>query len=135
MTKGKDGRPGRGIMVESSKKVKPWREAVVSAAVDARNGAAPMDGPLVARMIFTMPKPVSASKSRRTWPDKKPDVSKLVRSTEDALVDSGVIVDDARIVGYERAAKVFPNEDSESLDSPGVVIVIRRVEPVAMKLL
>lgn len=116
---------GRGIMVESSKKVKPWRQDVRAAGIEARNGAAPFDGPLVMRMVFTLPKPKSAPKTRRTYPDRKPDLSKLARSTEDALTDAGVLADDARIVEYERLAKVFPGEDPESLEAPGVRIEIR----------
>jgi crossover junction endodeoxyribonuclease RusA len=116
---------GRGIMVESSKKVKPWREDVKSAALAARNGAAPMDGPLIVRMIFTLPKPASAPKRRRLFAMRKPDLSKLARSTEDALTDAGLIADDARIVEYERLAKVFPGEDPESLEACGVRIEIR----------
>lgn len=116
---------GRGIMIESSKAVKPWREAVKFAAMEARAGAPPLDEALVVRMIFTVPKPKSASKTRTTYPAKKPDVSKLQRSTEDALTDAGVWRDDALVVEYERAAKVYPNEDPEALDTPGAVIVIR----------
>jgi Holliday junction resolvase RusA-like endonuclease len=119
---------GRGLMVESSKKVKPWRADVKAAAESARNGAAPMDGPLKVRMIFTLAKPLSAPKSRRTWAMRKPDLSKLVRSTEDALTDSGLIADDARIVDYTRVAKVFPNEDPEALEAPGVRIEISSAE-------
>lgn len=119
---------GRGIMVESSKKVKPWRQDVKAEALRVRDGAAPIDAPVRLRMVFTMPKPKSAPKRRRTWPDRKPDLSKLARSTEDALVEAGVIADDARIVGYERLEKVFPNEDAEALDSPGVRIVIMTIE-------
>lgn len=119
---------GRGIMVESSKKVKPWREDVKSEALAVRNGAPPLDGPLIVRMVFTLPKPGSAPKRRRTFPCRKPDVSKLARSTEDALVDAGLITDDARIVEYERLAKVFPNEDPEALEAPGVFISIRLQE-------
>jgi Holliday junction resolvase RusA-like endonuclease len=119
---------GRGLMVESSKKVKPWRQDVVAAAIEARGTAKPMDGPLAVRMVFTVPKPKSAPKRRRTWPDRKPDLSKLARSTEDALVTAGVIADDARIVEYERLAKVFAGEDPEALSSSGVLIVVRIVE-------
>lgn len=119
---------GRGIMVESSKKVKPWRQDVKAAAISVRNGEAPLDGPLSARMVFTLPKPKSAPKTRRTWPDRKPDVSKLARSTEDALTDAGFIADDARIVEYKRLAKVFPGEDAEALEAPGAVIVIERMD-------
>lgn len=118
---------GRGHMVESSKRVKPWRDDVKAAAEKVRKGAAPLDGPLRVRMVFTLPKPVSAPKIRRSWPMRKPDLSKLVRSTEDALVDSGMIRDDARIVEYARVAKVFPNEDKEALESPGAVITIEGV--------
>lgn len=118
-------RGGRGVMVESSKRVKPWREDVKAAALAVRNGASPLDGPLVLRMVFTLPKPASAPKTRRTYPMRKPDLSKLSRSTEDALTDSGLIADDARIVEYERLAKVFPGEDPEALEAPGVIIVVR----------
>lgn len=115
---------GRGIMAESSKKVRPWRQDVKAAAEAVRDGRPAIDGPLWVRMVFTVPKPMSAPKTRRTYPSKKPDVSKLARSTEDALVDAGLIQDDARIVEYTRLCKVFPGEDPESLPVPGVLIVI-----------
>lgn len=115
---------GRGVMVESSKRVKPWRADVKDAAERVRNDGPPLDGPLVARMVFTVPKPKSAPKRRRIYADRKPDLSKLVRSTEDALSDAGLIADDARIVEYTRVAKVFPNEDPEALSAPGVRIEI-----------
>ncbi len=125
---------GRGILVESSKKVKPWRQDVKAAGVMMREALwmrapagtdpCPLDGPLLVSMVFTMPKPASAPKRRQTWPDKKPDLSKLARSTEDALVDAGLILDDSRIVEYVRLAKVFPGEDPQSLRSPGVSITI-----------
>ena len=118
---------GKAIMVESSAKVKPWRESVHYAALAARQGAPPMDGPLRASMVFTMPKPASAPKSRRTYPDRMPDLSKLVRSTEDALTTAGLWADDARVVEYARVAKVFPGEDPEALDVPGVVIWVERI--------
>jgi len=124
---GKDGRQ-HAKLAESSKRVKPWRQDVVAAARAVMAGHPPLDGPLRARMVFTLPKPVSAPKRRRTWPNKKPDVTKLARSTEDALVTAGCIVDDARIVGYSRLEKVFPNEDPEALTSPGVRIEISVLE-------
>ena len=118
---------GRGIMVESSAKVKPWRQDVKDAAVLAMVGRAMLDGPLVAVMTFTLPKPLSAPKTRQTWPNKKPDVSKLARSTEDALTDAGVWVDDARVVTLI-VHKVFPNEGVDSLPGPGAVM---RIWPLA----
>lgn len=124
---------GRAILVESSARVRPWRQDVKLAAEAWREQSRmpTIDGPLRVRMVFTLPKPKSAPKTRRTYPDRKPDVSKLARSTEDALTDAGVWADDARIVGYTRLEKVYPNEDPEALDSPGVVIVIEPIVRVS----
>lgn len=125
---------GRGVLVESSKNVRPWRQDVMAAAVAAREQMAaqcPLDGPLLASMVFTLPKPASAPKKRRTWPHKKPDVSKLARSTEDAISDAGLWADDARVVEYSRLAKVFPGEDPDALVSPGVRVRISRMEASA----
>ena len=115
---------GRGILVESSAKVKPWREAVKYAALDALTMGAPLVGPVDVQMVFTLPKPKSAPRRRQIWPDKRPDLSKLVRSTEDALSDAGVWEDDARVVRCV-AAKVFPGEHPDALGMPGAVIRIR----------
>ena len=120
---------GRGILVESSEKVKPWREAVKFAAREAMQAAklsAPLDGPLVVGMWFTLPKPASAPK-RETFPDRKPDLSKLARSTEDALSDAGLWADDARVVGYDGLWKLYPLEGVHALASPGCVIQVREL--------
>jgi len=115
---------GKGIMVESSAKVKPWREAVKWAALE--NGTA-IKGPVAMEIIFTLPKSKSAPKKRVTFPDRKPDVDKLVRSTFDALVSAGTIEDDARVVSlYTR--KVFPNEGQHSLKVPGAMIFVAEVK-------
>ena len=128
---------GHGVMAESSKKVEPWRMDVKAAAekmLAEHCATAPMDGPLIVSMVFTLPKPTGAPKTRRTWPDKKPDLSKLVRSTEDALSDAGVWKDDARVVEYSRLAKVFPGEDPDALNRPGVRIVVRMKAAVVQQL-
>ena len=116
--KGRDSK-GRVILVESSAKVKPWREAVKWAAREAMQAAkltAPLDGPLVVGMWFTLQKPASAPKRRETFPDRKPDLSKLARSTEDALIDAGLWADDARVVGYDGLWKLYPLEGAHALD-------------------
>jgi Holliday junction resolvase RusA-like endonuclease len=118
---------GHGRMIESSAKVKPWREAVKWAAREAMagpDGWAALDGPLRVRMVFTLPKPKSAPKLRQTFPDRKPDVSKLARSTEDALTDAGFWADDARAVEYTMLAKRYPGEGAFALASPGVWIQV-----------
>ena len=123
-------RGGRGVMVESSAKVKPWREAVKHAAREAMQAAklsAPMDGPLVVGMWFTLPKPAGAPKRRAMFPDRKPDLSKLARSTEDALSDAGLWADDARVIGYDGLWKLYPLEGVHALASPGCVIQVREL--------
>jgi crossover junction endodeoxyribonuclease RusA len=115
---------GRGILVESSKRCKPWREAVHWAAVESK---ARVQGPVEVVMVFTLPKPQSAPKRRRTWPDRRPDLDKLQRSTLDALVSAGAIEDDGRVVAI-RAAKVFPGEWPEALDAPGARIRVEAVD-------
>jgi crossover junction endodeoxyribonuclease RusA len=109
---------GNGRMVESSAKVKPWREAVIWAA---RGVGGKIPGPVGVDITFTLPKPKSAPKTKRTWPDRKPDIDKLVRSTFDALTSAGAIEDDARVVNVS-AYKVFPGEGPDALDVPGCVI-------------
>ena len=121
---------GNGVMVESSKKVKPWREAVKAAA----EGAGPkLDGPLQVYMVFTLPRPKSAPKSYVS-PSKTPDLSKLARSTEDAITEIGLWADDARVAEYVRLAKVFPSgsvpePDPASLPHPGVVVACKQIDP------
>jgi crossover junction endodeoxyribonuclease RusA len=119
---------GHAILAESSKIVKPWRDSVMWCARQALGKQPMITGPVVVDMIFTLKKPKSAPKKRRTWPKSAPDLSKLARSTEDALTIAGVYEDDARIVEYGRLAKVFPGEDVDALSSPGCVIRIRGVE-------
>ena len=120
--KGKS-KTGHAILVESSRAVKPWREAVKWAAVEVGRRTT---GTVTVEMTFTLPKPKSAPKGRVTHPDRKPDLSKLVRSTEDALTDAGVWEDDARVIRC-MAAKVYPGEGVDSLHIPGAVIRIVEV--------
>lgn len=116
---------GPGVMVESSKKVKPWRERVAWTFRELYPNFVPLDGPLVARMIFTLRQPASVPASRVDAVDRTPDVSKLARSTEDALTGLAW-VDDARILGYDRLWKTYPGRDAEALDTTGAVIAVRR---------
>jgi crossover junction endodeoxyribonuclease RusA len=120
---------GGGRMIESSRKVAPWRQDVVAAARAAmahEDGWATLDGPLGVEFTFTLRKPASAPKKRITYPDRKPDLSKLVRSTEDALVTAGLIADDARIVAMQ-ARKVFPHEHQQAMSSTGAWIRVWQV--------
>jgi crossover junction endodeoxyribonuclease RusA len=118
-------RGGKGIMIESSRKVAPWRQAVQYAAIEAMGGAGNgIHGPITTEMVFTIPKPKSASKRKKTWPDRRPDLSKVVRSTEDALTIVAAWDDDARVV-WCLSRKVYPGEGQDALPVPGAVIRIR----------
>ncbi len=108
---------GHGVMVESSKKVLPWREAVKAAAPSGPL----LDGPIAVCLVFTVSRPKSARRAEHA-PYRTPDLSKLARSTEDAVTDAGLWADDARVSQYVRLAKVWPGFDPDALHVPGAVI-------------
>lgn len=85
-------RNGKAILAESSKRVRPWRQDVKLAAeqVRAELGLQTLDEPLLVRMTFRLPKPMSAPKRLRVYLSKLPDLSKLVRSIKDTPTDSGI---------------------------------------------
>ena len=101
-------------MIESSKKVKPWREAVLWAVLNL------IRGPVTVDITFSLVRPKSAKKGARS--DKKPDIDKLLRSTFDALSSAGVFEDDARIVRV-LAVKRYAG-DPGALPVPGAVIFV-----------
>lgn len=127
---------GRVVQVpnlqEQVQGVGPWRESVASVAVTATNvpGWEPLDGPLVVDMIFTLRRGSSIPKWR-DWHFTEKDVSKLARSTEDALKNI-VWVDDSRVSDYRRLAKRYVgSSDPDALRGPGAVIRVWQV-PAAL---
>lgn len=115
---------GKGRMVEQVTGSKPWREAVKWAALETVTGA-PLEGPLLAEITYTVPKPASAPKTRTSWPVTRSsgDVDKVARNCLDALVDAGVMRDDSQVVELV-IRKVYPAEGIDALDHPGAVIRI-----------
>lgn len=120
------------VLVEQSKRVKPWRALVTAASREAiqagRIGKVPihfppLDGPIEADIVFTVLKPASAPKRKRTWPTTRHsgDVDKLIRSTFDGIADAGAVIDDSRIIRVT-ATKTFPGEHPDALDQPGAII-------------
>lgn len=120
---------GKGRMVEMSKKVRPWRDAVCMAASSAMHEAGistSLAVPIALQIVFLMPRPkchygkgthagmVKASAPR--VPASAPDLDKLVRSTCDALTDAGIWKDDSQVVSLY-AMKVFAPK-------PGARIII-----------
>jgi crossover junction endodeoxyribonuclease RusA len=112
---------GNGVMIESSKKVKPWRDDVRNAAqawLD-RNGNPPLiTEPVVLSVTFCLPRPKSRKKDIVV--PTTPDLSKLIRSTEDAL--TGVLWKDDALVVEEHAYKFYADHDGR----PGASIVITK---------
>lgn len=115
---------GNGRMIESSQNVKPWRYLVQQAAVTLKQPT--ITGPVAFSCVFLFPRPKShystkgtLKPSAPTYHSVKPDGSKCLRSTEDALVDSGLLQDDARIAisTYTKRYVVGPEQ-------PGAIITI-----------
>lgn len=112
-------------MREASKYLKPWRDAVVLAATQARNSEAtfdPFTGPVRIDITFFIERPANTKWGR--YPAGVPDLSKLLRSTEDALTQAGVWTDDALVV-KANVQKLWTGPDSHP--SPGCSIFIQEI--------
>jgi len=117
-----------------------WRGLVAAAGARAMRGKVLLDGPLAARMIFTVARAAGHYRTGRyshllrddapAYPDYRgsKDLSKLLRATEDALTGP-VWADDCRLCEYTRLGMFFAGEDpeGEGLDVPGVLIKIWRM--------
>lgn len=108
---------GKGRMVESSKKLKPWRDRVTTVA-KTQVLDEPLDGHLRLIVNFYLPAPAKTRFGSR--PAGTPDLDKLVRAVGDALTQSKLIKDDARIVSLI-AHKHW------AVDTPGAEITIERL--------
>jgi crossover junction endodeoxyribonuclease RusA len=135
---------GNGVMVESSKHVKPWREAVKHAALLALEEQPDWDRSVRAvglHVIFTFPRPRAHYRTgkhshqlRDAAPHlhaNKPDLDKLLRSTMDALRDAGCFADDCR-VAQVYALKSYPLDAEDPwphpigvLDRPGAHLTLQ----------
>lgn len=95
---------GRGILVESSKALAPWRTSVAWHAAQVYR-AAPLDGPLAVRVEFLMPRPAGTPKRSTPAAVKRPDLDKLTRAIFDAL---SLVVwrDDSQIVDVHATKRI-----------------------------
>ena len=97
-------RSGKIVLIDACKRNKGWRTLVAVAAREALDGAGVLQPPLALFIEFRMPRPKShygsdgTVKAGAPWvPTVRPDATKLLRSTEDAL--TGIVwSDDAQIV-------------------------------------
>jgi Holliday junction resolvase RusA-like endonuclease len=107
---------GRIVQVNSSKH-KAWRKAIVQEAIATLpNDWQPIDEPCELIVAFYLPKPKTVD---RQLPSVSPDLDKLIRAVGDSLTDSGVVVDDSRIVRIS-ARKLY----AEGIQ-PGATILVK----------
>lgn len=110
---------GRGVLIESSRDVGPWRERVALAARRAMNGRPLFDTAALAVDIrFVMPRPASTPKHHTPAAIKRPDLDKLVRAVLDALTHT-VFADDSLLIDL-RARKRL----AEAGEPPGAQIAV-----------
>ena len=107
---------GKPIITSSAKGLSTWRRLVADVA-QRFAPTEPWEGPVGVQLHFGIPKPKSAPKRRRVWPDKRPDLDKLTRAVLDALTYV-VFADDSQVVEIEA---------SKDYGAPGVAIEIRRI--------
>lgn len=128
---GRRGGFGKVIMVESSTKVKPWREDVRQAFLDRwlRTGERQvLTGPVVVKIVFVMPRTKAMGTKPAPPMVQKPDLDKLVRAVLDALKSACVYADDSQVVtvlAHKRRAE--PGEATGAMihiepDTPGHLI-------------
>jgi crossover junction endodeoxyribonuclease RusA len=94
---------GGGRLIESSKRLKPWRAAV---AHEARLAGQQVAGPCAVELDFRFMRPKGHHRAngelRASAPRfcvvKRNDLDKCCRSTLDGLVDGGLLVDDCLVV-------------------------------------
>lgn len=125
---------GRAQIVDANKRpLKDWRTDVVVGCQRAMDDTPLLLlGPLAVRLVFALPRPASAPRSR-LWPAVKPDIDKLARAVLDAMTDAGVWKDDAQVVDLH-PSKHYPGPDIGQ-HVPGVRITVYRVaDPAAPSL-
>lgn len=98
--------------------IKPWRDAITAAAVEALEGAPPIEGSVSVGIVFGFNRPAGHYGSGRNAGVVKPsapdgpvtrsvgDVDKLSRAVLDALAAAKVFFDDSQVVQLQ-AAKVY----------------------------
>ena len=112
---------GKGIMIESSAKVKPWRESIRWSILEVWKGP-PMTGAISVYLDFIMPRPASTPKRKTPPAIKRPDIDKLARACLDAIGSAGVYGDDSQVTRLSATKRI-----AEIGESPGLQL---QVEPM-----
>lgn len=127
---------GNGVLVESSKRVAPWRADIRQAAEKAITGGAHADlwnGPVSVVLSFAMPRPKHHYRTGRHADELRdhaplvhtntPDMDKLERAVLDAF--TGIVWEDDKRVVEKHTTKTYANYEQH----PGVVITVQAVTP------
>jgi Holliday junction resolvase RusA-like endonuclease len=120
---------GRAVIVEDCKRSGSWKDRVAHFALRSGKFPAPLQGPLCVTFEFVMPRPKGHMGSGRNaaivkasapkYPTGKPDTTKLIRSSEDAL--KGICWGDDSQIVMQHGSKRYGNR-------PGVYITVQRME-------
>lgn len=118
---------GKGFVRPDNPRTAPWRADVVQAAVAQYDGPL-LEGPIKMDYLFLFPRPKNHFRSgkfsdhlKNTAPKyhtQKPDLTKVIRSTEDAL--TGIVWHDDALVCVRSEEKRYCNGD----EKPGVYMRI-----------
>jgi crossover junction endodeoxyribonuclease RusA len=75
---------GNGRIIAANPKLNSWRQTIAD-QVSEKTAVRLIDGFCRVDLVFTLPRPKSVPKSRRTRPTTKPDLDKLIRAALDAI--------------------------------------------------
>lgn len=120
---------GAGRMVESSKALGPWREAVraeTQRALESGGESRPRGVAIAAYVAFYLPRPKGHYRangelkpSAPDYPTTVPDVDKLLRAVFDGMAAGGAFENDSQIV------QVYTSKDYATRDLlPGLVATL-----------
>lgn len=128
---------GRGILVESAKDLKPWRDTIAVCARRATGYVRPcLDQPVTVLIEFTFPTPKKRVGQVRHA--TMPDVDKLARACLDALVQAQLLADDGRVSDLVATKRYGPEPgayiavSTGELDLAQIVNHARATEPLAL---
>jgi crossover junction endodeoxyribonuclease RusA len=120
---------GRGVMIESSKRVKPWRSDVVTAALAVYDGPL-IEGAVGVSMVFLFARPkghfgrkgLKPSAPQHLTSHAAGDLDKLCRSTLDGLsagAGGTLLRDDSQVVNLTASKRYCVGEER-----PGAIVSV-----------
>lgn len=123
-------RTGKMFVRPDNPRTAPWRQDVAGAAAQQYSGPL-LTGPVLMVYSFLFPRPKShygtgknadvLKPSAPRFHTTKPDLTKIIRSTEDAL--TGIVYKDDSQVCFRQEQKLYCNEG----ERPGVTIRIEAI--------